>query len=481
MKDIIIVGGGAIGTSIARELSKYKLDILLLEKNNDVCQETTKANSAIIHGGYDAEPGSLKARLNVEGTAMFQALSEDLEFVYKRIGSLVIAFNEEDKLMLDKLYHRGCKNGVLGMEIIDGDRVRELEPLVSERVIAALYCKSAGIVDPFNYTYAMMENARDNGVSLQTEREVVGLEKYDDHILVKTNDGDYKTKYLINAAGLNSDKLANMAGDFDFKLIPTKGIYRLLRKDPKFNLGKVLFQTPTKKGKGVLVTSTYEGNTMVGPTSEMIKELVDPIPQEESLETLDKLAKRSIPSLDLKKTIRIFVGIRAKPDTRDFMIYSSKNMQGVVHAGGIESPGLSSAPAIAVYIKELLEEAGLKLEAKEDFNPYRKRIPRVARLPKEEQGQLIEEDDKYGQRVCRCETVSEAEVVQAIERGAVTVDGVKRRVRAGMGFCQGNYCRPKVSELLARELDIDEDQIKEEMHGPELVAKYTDEVRGSKI
>lgn len=478
MKDVVIVGGGAIGTSIARELSKYKLDILLLEKNNDICEETTKANSAIIHGGYDAEPGSLKARLNVEGTAMFEQLSKDLEFVYKNIGSLVIAFNEEDKLMLEELYSRGMQNGVLGMEIIDGDAARELEPLVSDEVIAALYCKSAGIVDPFNYTYAMMENAIDNGASLQVEKEVIGLEKHEDYILVKTNDGEYKTRYLINAAGLNSDKLANMAGDFDFKLIPTKGIYRLLRKDPKFNLGKVLFQTPTKKGKGVLVTATYEGNTMVGPTSEMIKELVDPIPQEESLETLDKLAKRSIPSLDLKKTIRIFVGIRAKPNTRDFMIYPSKNMEGVVHAAGIESPGLSSAPAIALYVKDILEEIGLELEAKEDFNPYRKRIPRVAKLSKEEQEELMEENDKYAQRVCRCETVSEAEVVQAIERGAVTVDGVKRRVRAGMGFCQGNYCRPKVSALLARELHIAEEDIKEEMHGPEMVEKYTDEIRG---
>nr|WP_300002955.1 NAD(P)/FAD-dependent oxidoreductase [Tissierella sp.] len=476
MKDVIIAGGGAVGTSIARELSKYKLDILLLEKNTEVCQETTKANSAIIHGGYDAEPGSLKALLNVKGTAMFQELSKDLEFVYKKIGSMVIAFDQEDQLMLEELYKRGIENGVPGMEIIDGKRARELEPLISEEVTAALYCKSAGIVDPFNYTYAMMENAIDNGASLETEREVIGLEKHEDHILVKTDKGEYKTRYFVNAAGLNSDKLANMSGDFDFKLIPTKGIYRLLRKDPKFNLGKVLFQTPTKKGKGVLVTSTYEGNTMVGPTSEMIKELVEPIPEEESLETLDRLSKRSIPTLDIKKTIRIFTGIRAKPDTRDFMIYASKNMEGVVHAAGIESPGLSSAPAIAIFVKDLLEEKGLKLEEKEDFNPYRKRIPRVAKLPEEEKQALIVENDKYAEKICRCETVSEGEVVEAINRGAVTVDGVKRRVRAGMGFCQGNYCRPKVTALLARELDIAEEDVKEEMHGPDLVEKYTQEM-----
>lgn len=476
MKDIIIIGGGAIGTSIARELSKYKLDILLLEKNTEVCQETTKANSAIIHGGYDAEPGSLKAKLNVEGTAMFEELSKDLEFTYKNIGSLVLAFDEEDKLMLEELYNRGVENDVPGMEIIDGSSAREIEPLVSEDVIAALHCKSAGIVDPFNYSYAMMENAIDNGAQLQTEEEVIDLEEDKDGIRVKTNKGEYQARFVINASGLNSDRLANMAGDFDFKLIPTKGIYRLLRKDPKFNLGKVLFQTPTKKGKGVLVTSTYEGNTMVGPTSEMIKEIKEAIPQDESLQTLDRLSKKSIPTLDLGKTIRIFQGIRAKPDTGDFMIYPSKNMKGVVHVGGIESPGLSSAPAIALYVKEILEDIGLKLEVKEDFNPYRKRIPRVAQLPKEEKEALVEKDPKYGERICRCETVSEAEVVEAIKRGAVTRDGVKRRVRAGMGFCQGNYCAPKVRALLARELGIDEEDIKKEMHGDELVQKYAEKL-----
>ena len=477
MKDIIIIGGGAVGTSIARELSKYKLDILLLEKNTEVCQETTKANSAIVHGGYDAKPGSLKAELNVKGTAMFEDLSKDLEFTYKNIGSLVLAFDEEDKLMLDKLYNRGIENKVPGMEIIDGEAARELEPLVSEKIVGALHCKSAGIVDPFNYTYAMMENAIDNGADLETEKEVIGLEKDKDRIRVKTSDGEYEAKFVINASGLNSDKIANMAGDFDFKLMPTKGVYRLLRKDPKFNLGKVLFQTPTKKGKGVLVTSTYEGNTMVGPTSEMIKEITEPIAQEESLETLDRLSKKSLPTLDLKKTIRIFQGIRAKPDTGDFMIYPSKNMEGVVHAGGIESPGLSAAPAIALYVKEILGEIGLKLEEKEDFNPYRKRIPRVAKLTKEEKERLIEEDPKYGERVCRCESVSEAEVVEAIKRGAVTRDGVKRRVRAGMGFCQGNFCGPKVKALLTRELHIDEEDIKEEIHGEQLVKKYADKLR----
>lgn len=472
MKDIIIIGGGAVGTSIARELSKYKLDILLLEKNTEVCQETTKANSAIIHGGYDTEPGTLKAKLNVEGTDMFQTLSEDLEFDYKNIGSMVLAFNNEDKLILDDLYKRGIKNKAKGVEIINGTKARELEPLISDDVVGALYCKSAGIVDPFNYTYAMMENAIDNGVVLKTDTELLSLEEKDDHILAKTNNGDYRGRFVINAAGLNSDKVANMGGDFQFKILPTKGVYRLLRKDEKFKLGKVLFQTPNELGKGVLVTSTYEGNTMLGPTSEMIKNLYDTPTEEESLETLDALGKRSVKELDLDKTIRIFTGIRAKPNTGDFMIFPSDNMKGLIHVGGIESPGLSSAPAIANYVRDILKDQGLELSPKEDFNPKRKRIPRVAKLAKDKKENLLEENPLFGDRVCRCEIVSEGEILQAIARGAVTVDGVKRRTRAGMGFCQGNYCGAKVRKILARELKINENEIKEELHGSKLIEKY---------
>lgn len=472
MENIIIIGGGAIGTSIARELSRYELDVTLLEKNTEVCQETTKANSAIIHGGYDAKPGSLKAKLNVEGTAMFKSLSQELEFDYKNIGSMVLAFSEEDILILEDLYNRGIENKVYDIEMISGDKAREMEALISKDVVAALYCSSAGVVDPFNYTYAMMENAIDNGVKLETEREVIDLEKREDYISVKTNKGEYRGKFVINAAGLNSDKVANMAGDFDFKIIPTKGVYRLLRKDVTFNLEKVLFQTPTKKGKGVLVTSTYEGNTMVGPTSEMIKNLYDTPTEEESLETIDKLGKRSVTELDLKKTIRIFTGIRAKPDTGDFMIYPSGNMKGVVHVGGIESPGLSSAPAIAIYVKDILKDMGLNLKEKENFNPKRNRIPRLARLDKAKKEELVDNNPDFAEKICKCEIVSEAEILEAIKRGAVTVDGVKRRCRAGMGFCQGNRCRPKVKKLLSRELKIGEDEIKEELHGFELVEKY---------
>lgn len=473
MEDIIIIGGGAIGTSIARELSKFKLNITLLEKNTEVSQETTKANSAIIHGGYDTKPGTLKAKMNVEGNRMYGKLAEELDFEFKKIGSMVLAFEEEDMKILDDLYDRGMKNGVEFLEIISGDRARELDPFISEKVIGALHCPSAGIVDPFSYTYAMMENAMENGVKLKTQTEVIGLEGREDYVLVKTNNGEYKSRYVINAAGLYSDKVANMAGDEDFTIIPTKGVYRLLSKNKYEQLNKVLFQTPSEKGKGVLVTPTYAGNTMVGPTSERI-DGEDVPTEEESLETIDELSKKSVPTLNLKRTIRIFTGIRAKPDTGDFMIYPSKKMKGLIHVGGIESPGLSSAPAIAEFVRDILENEGLELEIDSEFNPIRTGITRPNELSSKERENLISEDPTYENIICRCEQVTEGEILEAINRpaGAVSVDGVKRRVRAGMGMCQGNYCGPRVREILSRELGVPVDELPKEKKGSDLVFEF---------
>ena len=472
MYDVIIIGGGCIGTSIARELSKYNIELLLLEKNIEICQESTKANSAVIHGGYDAEPGTLKAKLNVIGRDMFSDLSKELEFDYKNIGSMVLAFNKEDEVMLEELYNRGIKNKVKDLKILSGDMARNLEPLISDDVISVLHCRTSGVVDPFNYTYAMMENAIDNGVKLKTDTELLSLEKNEDYIIAKTNNGDYKSRFVINAAGLNSSKVASMAHDFDFKILPTIGVYRILRKDDDFSLNKILFQTPSLKGKGVLVTPTYDKNMMIGPTSNMIKKLSNTPSQEESLKILDKLAKKSVGKLDLNKSIRVFTGIRAKSDTRDFMIYPSENMKGVIHVGGIASPGLSSAPAIGNYVRDILENIGLELKYKENFNSKRIRIPRLSKLEDSKREKLIEENSKFGNRICICESVSEGEIVEAINRGAVTSDGVKRRTRAGMGHCQGNRCKSKVRTILARELHIDESEIKEEVHGIELVEKY---------
>lgn len=477
MYDVIIVGGGIVGVSIARELSKYEGKILVIEKNPEICQETTKANSAIAHGGFDCIPNTLKAKLNVRGVRLMDQLSKKLGFTYNKIGSMVLAFDEKDIKTLKNLYDRGLKNGVEGLEIIDKDRVLEIEPKVSKNVKKALYCSESGVIDPFNFCYAMMENAIENKVELKTETELTDLKKSKDIIQVITNNGVFETKFMVNATGLYSDKIARKAKDDDFDIIPTKGVYRLLDKTKSDFIHTVLFQTPTEKGKGVLVTPTYDGNTMLGPTAERIHFVEDTSTQGDSLLTVDEMARKSVPDLNLKKTIRVFTGVRAKPTTGDFMIYESKSMKGLIHAAGIESPGLVSSPAIAEYVVELLEKAGLKLTKKKDFNPYRKPFRRISTMSKEEKIKAIQENPKYGNIICRCETVSEAEIIDAINRpaGAKTVDGVKRRVRAGMGRCQGGFCGPRVLEILARELNIDPTEVKKELSGSEIVERHLKE------
>ena len=474
MRDVIIVGGGIVGTSLARELSKYQLDVLLLEKNIEVSQETTKANTAIAHGGYDCEPGSLKAKLNVRGLELMEELSKDLGFVFNKIGSLVLAFNDQEVGVLEELLERGRKNKVPNLQIIDKEEILKIEPKVSSEVMKALYCPQAGVIDPFNFCYGMIENAIENGVELRTETEVQGIDIEEDKIIVKTNNSEFETRYLVNAAGLYADKIANMVGDEDFYIIPTKGVYRLLDKNKNYNINTVLFQTPNDDGKGVVVTSTYDGNTMLGPTSERIHFVEENTTEADSLLKLDSLAKKSVPDVDLKNTIRVFTGVRAKPNTGDFMIYPSKHTKHVVHAAGIESPGLVSAPGIAEYVTELLKEQGLELTKKDSFNPIRKEIKRISLLSNEDKIKAIEENPNYGNVICRCETVSEAEIIEAIRRpaGARTIDGVKRRVRAGMGRCQGGFCGPRVLEILARELNIDPIDVKKETSGSEIVSRH---------
>lgn len=470
MYDVLIVGGGIVGATIGRELSKYNIKLGLIEKNIDLCMETTKANSAIAHGGYDCEPGTLKAKLNVEGFNMLEKLSKELGFTFKKTGSMVLAFNDEDIKILEDLFERGKKNKVGGLEIIDKERIFELEDKVSKDVKKALYCSESGVLDPFNFTYKMAENAAKNGMEIFTETKLTDIEKKDDHIEVQTNNGVFKTKFLVNASGLFSEKLANMAGDDDFYLIPTKGVYRLLRRDPKNDINLVIFQTPTEKGKGVLVTKTYAGNTMIGPTSDRIKGKDDTITQDESLENIDELSRKSIPEINLKDTIRIFTGIRAKPNTEDFCIYPSKNTKGVIHAAGIESPGLVSSPAIAKYVRELLFEEGLKAELKKDFEPENEKTINPKELSKDEKEELFEKDSDFEEMICLCEQISLGEIKSAMEKvpQPKNPDGIKRRTRAGMGPCQGRRCGDKVRNLLSENLEINIDEIQKEVSGLDL-------------
>lgn len=477
MFDVLIIGGGIVGCAIGRCLSQYAVKLGLLEKNVEVCQGTTKANSAIVHGGFDCVPGTLKAKLNVRGNAMMAQLSQELGFAYHEVGSLVLAFDAEDIAELNILMERGLNNGVADLQLIDPPAIHALEPRVSREVKKALYCPHSGVLDPFNFTYGMLENAMENGLELFTETEVTGLEKVSEGICVHTTQGDFTTRTLINAAGLGAEAIAAMAKEHDFRLTPTKGVYRLLDKTNGEEIHTVLFQTPTKRGKGVLVAPTYDGSTLVGPTATIADNADDTSVDAASLAMVDLLGRKSVPDLKLQQTIRVFTGVRAKPDTGDFMIYPSRTVPGLVHVGGIESPGLVSSPAIAEYVLDLLLHHGFAYAKKTHFQPKRHPFVRLRDVSLEEKKAMIQKNPRYGNIVCRCETISEGEIVDAIHRlgGARTVDGVKRRVRAGMGRCQGGFCLPRVLAILARECHVDPSTIRKEYRGSELITKHLKE------
>lgn len=471
MYDVTIIGAGVVGASIARELSRYMLKTLVLEKNIEVCQGTTKANSAIVHGGYDAYEGSLKAKLNVWGNKLYSQLTEELEVSFDRIGSLVVAFNEEEMKELEVLYKRGLNNQVEGLELVNGDRARELEPNLSKEVIGALYCSSAGIVCPFNMTFALIENAIENNVELKTSEKVESIEKLDEGFKITTSKSEYKTKYIVNAAGLYSDKIANLIGDNEFEILPRKGEYRILDRNAGDSVTKVIFQAPTKVGKGILVAPTVHGNVIVGPTADNVNSVEDTTTSSSGIEKVDELSRKSIPNLPLNQSIRVFAGVRASSNKKDFVIYPSKNAKGFINVGGIDSPGLASSPAIAKYVAKLLNEQGLELEENPSFNPKRKAILGFDHMSLEEKKEILKQNHKYSKIICRCESITEGEIIEAIKRpaGARTLDGVKRRVRPGSGRCQGGFCAPRVMEILSRELNIPIEELVKENHGSALV------------
>lgn len=495
MYDVIIIGGGVVGCAIAHELSQYRLSVALLEKHSEVCEGSSKANSAIVHGGFDAKPGTLKARLNVRGNELIRRLAPQLQFHFKQIGSLVVAFSDEDMEEVKKLYERGIANGVPELEIWDREKTLAEEPNLSPETKGALFCGTAGIVCPFGMTYAFIENAVENGVELICDAEVTGIQKIDEDIQhaptqdtdvhavtaqtsaqaptfsVTTSQGVFTARYVINAAGLYADKIAAMIGDYDYTINPRKGEYRVLDKVCGDLVHHVIFQAPTKMGKGVLVTPTYDNNLLAGPTAQDVDDREDTSTTLAGLNKIDSSAKKSVPALDFRKTIRTFTGVRARPSTGDFMIYASKHTKRFIHVGGIESPGLSSAPAIAEYVAELLQYAGAELIKKPQVVSARKGIRQFSSLSNEERAALIAENPLYGRIICRCETVTEAEIVEAIRRpaGARTVDGVKRRVRPGTGRCQGGFCTPRVLEILSRELQLPMENIAKSDRGTEIV------------
>ncbi len=457
MKDIIVIGGGVIGCSIARELSRYKADILVLERGNDVSVGTTKANSGIVHAGHDAKPGTKKAYYNVLGNAMFDELSKELEFPFRRNGSMVLCFDENDKDGLVELYNRGLTNGVKGLYILEGnDKIRELEPYVSEKAVAALVVPSGGIVSPYEMAIAYAENAAVNGVEFRFYSEVNSISKIDGGFAVGCADGSvHNAKVVVNCAGVYADDINNLICEEKLHDTARKGDYVLMDKTCGYLADHTLFQLPTKMGKGILVTPTTHGNILVGPTATDVPDKDDVNTTAEDLNASFNKALITVPTLSRRNIITQFSGLRAHMDSGDFVIGES-SVPCFYNVAGIESPGLSCAPAIAVDIATQVAKK-LSLKNKAHFEAHRKAIPQFSKLSNAEREKLIEQNPLYGKIVCRCEMVTEGEIVDSIRRpvGAKDLDGVKRRTRAGMGRCQAGFCTPRIMEILARELGCD--------------------------
>lgn len=457
MYDITIIGAGIIGSFIARELSKYDLKVVVLDKENDIANGTTKANSAIAHAGFDAKPGTLKAKFNVEGNKMFDYICEELEVPFERVGSLVVAFSEEEMDTIKELYERGLANNVPELKILDRDELLEKEPNLSKEAVGALYAPTAGIMSPWELSVALMENAMDNGVELLLNSEVIKIDKLENGFKVHTKDKEIDTKYVVNCAGVYADKIHNMVASPSFTITPRRGQYFLLDKKAGDFVNRVIFQCPTKISKGVVVLPTVHGNLLVGPDAENIDDKSNVETTEDRLKFVKTAAMKTSDKIPFWQVITSFAGLRASSDIGDFIIEEVEEAKGFIDVAGIESPGLSASPAIGKHVAELLKEIDGNFKEKEDFNPRRRKMINFMELSQEEKAELIKKDPRYGRIICRCENVTEGEIVDAIHRnaGARTVDGVKRRVRAGMGRCQGGFCQPRVIEILARELNKD--------------------------
>ena len=456
--DVAVIGAGVCGAMITRELTKLDMDVVLLEKFNDIAMGTTKANSAIVHAGFDAEPGTLKAKLNVEGTALMKYYCKKLGVPYKNIGSLVVAYSEEEMNTLEILRQRGLKNNVPFLEIIDRERLVKMEPNIGPAAVGALWAPTAGIVSPYELAIASVENAVTNGAVVKRNSGVFAIEYKDDIFTIVTASGIIKAKYVINCAGVFADQIAKLVGDNSFTIIPRKGEYHLLDKTDGKMVNHTLFMCPNNMGKGILVTPTAHGNILMGPTALDLdfdsKLNLDTTP-EGLAEIVDKLHK-VIPTMTTRNEITSFAGNRAyiKGGNGDFLIGRSSANDKFINVAGIESPGLSAAPAIALMVARIFREMAPEYKEKENFIDTRKAPVRVNELTTEERKALVAKDKRYGRIICRCEGITEGEIIDAIKApcGARDVDGVKRRTRAGMGRCQGGFCGSKVQEILAREL-----------------------------
>ena len=476
MYDVVIIGGGITGSAIAYELSKYNLEVALVEARNDVATATTKANSGIVHAGYDPKPGTLMAKLNVEGSKMYKELAPKFNVHYDNIGSLVIGRKEDEEKILE-LYQRGLDNHVPELSIIRGEEIFKLEPNLDKDISIALLAKTAAVVSPWEMCLALAENAVNNGVKLYLSFKVTNITKEDDHFLVESDGDILKAKYVINAAGVYADEIYNMVLEDKkdgFTIVPVKGDYYLLDKEEGKLVNHVIFQTPSALGKGVLVSKTCHGNLIVGPNAVTISDKEDVGVEAESLDYIRRFANLTSDKINYRNNIRNFSGLRAKiKDYDDFLIGESK-VPRFINFAGIKSPGLSAAPAFGPYAKKILEDLGLTFSLKKDFKITP--LPKFFKdMTKEEIDNKVKENNLYGRIICRCETVSEGEIVDSLHRAipCLSIDAVKRRCNAGMGRCQGGFCGPKILEIMVRELHIEPKDVLQDIEGTNIVLEYT--------
>lgn len=460
--DILIIGAGVIGGMIARELSRYELSVCLLEKENDVACGASKANSGIIHGGFDPEPGTLKAKLNTLGVPLLYKAARELHVPYVQNGSLVCAFGMEEEPQIDMLFQRGLENGIDGMSVISGDQARELEPNLSPAITKALLIPSAGIISPYDLAVAAVGNAMDNGVELQRNFAVASIGTEGDSYAVTDTDGrTLRGRYLINCAGGYSDAIAKMVGDSHFTIIPRAGEYMLLDKTEGSRVTRTIFQVPSKEGKGILVSPTAHGNLLVGPTATAVATPDSKQTTSEGLAQVRKLSSKSVPSVDFRQVITSFTGVRASEKSGDFIIEWSENNQNVLHVAAIDSPGLTCCVSIAQYVVNMLKDQKLPLIPKADWNGEREDTHAFSHMNEAQKHAFIQKNPAYGKIVCRCEQISEGEILDAIRRnpGARDMDSIKRRTRSGMGRCQGGFCGPQVMALISKELGIGMEEV----------------------
>ncbi|MDF2473617.1 MAG: glycerol-3-phosphate dehydrogenase [Anaerocolumna sp.] len=460
MFDVVIIGAGVVGCSIARELSKYDLSICVCEKSSDVASGSSKANSGIVHAGFDAKPGTLKAKLNVKGNKMFDRLAAELDIPFRRNGSLVLCFDDSDTSHLHELMEKGIENGVPNLSILSRDEVLSLEPKMNEDVVAALYAPTGGIVCPYEMTIAMAENACSNGVQFLFNQKVINIIKEESTFLIQLENEQIESKIVINAAGVYADEINNMVSAEKIEIKARRGEYCLFDKAAGALVNMTIFQLPTKLGKGVLVSPTVDGNLLIGPNAVDSEDKEEKGTTKEGIDEIIKKAELTMKNIPVRQTITSFCGLRPRCTRDDFIIGEAKDVPGFINAAGIESPGLTSAPAIAEMIEEMVVQI-LAPGRKLDFNPIRKGIPKFREMNHKERMALIAKDSTYGKVLCRCETITLGEVLSAIRRplGAKDLDGVKRRTRAGMGRCQSGFCSGKIVKILAKELGLSEADI----------------------